>query len=111
MCVCWVIYEDVVFVKMFKTFTFGNINPVRHNPSGSYLDVLVLRQAGRDNGEGVVVQVQLTQVGDVGHCAVFNRADLVVAQAQSAKEHRIIRHNPMYVKGQLSLSTFITEAV
>lgn len=77
--------------------TFGIINPAGHNPSGSYLYVLVLRQAGWDNGKGIVVQVQLTQVWDVGQRAIFNRADLVVAQAKSAKEHRIIKHEPIYM--------------
>lgn len=77
--------------------TFGIINLMRHNTNGSYLDVLVLRQARWDNGKGVVVQVQLAQVWDVGQRAIFNGANLVVAQAQSAKEHRMIRHKHMYM--------------
>lgn len=77
--------------------TFGIINPMMHNTNGSYLDVLVLRQAGWDNSKGIVVQVQLAQMWDVGQRAIFNGADLVVAQAQSAKEHRMINHKPMHM--------------
>lgn len=41
-------------------------------------------QAGGNAGQGVVVQVQLTQVRDVGQGSVFHRANLVVAQTQPA---------------------------
>lgn len=55
------------------------------NPAAAYLDVLVLGQAWGNAGEGVVVEVQLAQVGDVRQRAVLNGADLVVAQTQSAE--------------------------
>lgn len=54
------------------------------DPAAAYLDVLVLGQARGNAGEGVVVEVQLAQVGDVRQRAVLDGADLVVAQAQSA---------------------------
>lgn len=59
------------------------------NPAAVYLDVLVLGQARGNAGEGVVVEVQLAQVGDVGQRAVLNGADLVVAQTQSAEKQNI----------------------
>lgn len=43
-------------------------------------------QAGGNAGQSVVVEVQLPQVGNVGHCAIFHRADVIVAQAKSAGE-------------------------
>lgn len=49
-----------------------------------YLDVFVIWQAGGNAGQGVVVQVQLTQVRDVGQGSIFHRANLVVAQTQPA---------------------------
>ena len=39
-------------------------------------------QAGRNAGQSVVVEVQLSQVGDISQCAIFHRADLIVAQTQ-----------------------------
>lgn len=53
-----------------------------------YLDVLVLGQTRGDAGQDVVVEVQLSQVGDVRQCAVFHSADLIVAQTQSARTIR-----------------------
>lgn len=50
----------------------------------TYLDVLVVGQASRNTDQGVVVEVQLSHVGDVGQSAVFHGADLIVAQTQSA---------------------------
>lgn len=43
-------------------------------------------QARGNAGQSVVVQVQLPQVGDISHCAIFHRADVIVAQAKSAGE-------------------------
>ncbi len=54
------------------------------NQKSLYLDVLVLRQAGRNTGQSVVVEVQLTQVGDVAKRAIFHSADLIVAQTKPA---------------------------
>lgn len=54
------------------------------NQTGMYLDVLVVGQAWRNTGQGVVVKVQLSQVGDVSQCAIFHRADLIEAQTQPA---------------------------
>lgn len=51
-----------------------------------YLDVLVVGQAGRDTGQSVVVEVQLSQVGDVSQCAIFHRADLIEAQTKPARK-------------------------
>lgn len=45
----------------------------------------MLGQARGNAAEGVVVEVQLAQVGDVRQRAVLNGADLVVAQTQSAE--------------------------
>lgn len=53
-----------------------------------YLDILVVGQAGRNAGKSVVVEVQLSQVGDVSQCAIFHRADLIVAQTQPAGKKR-----------------------
>lgn len=49
-----------------------------------YLDVLVVSQAGRNANQSVVVEVQLPQVGNISQCAIFHRADVIVAQAKSA---------------------------
>lgn len=53
-----------------------------------YLDVLVFRQARRNAGQSVVVQVQLSQVGNVGQRAVLHGADLIVAQTQPEENQR-----------------------
>lgn len=49
-----------------------------------YLNVLVIGQARRNAGQSVVVEVQLSQVGDVSQRAIFHRADLIVAQTKPA---------------------------
>ncbi len=49
-----------------------------------YLDVLVVGQARRNAGQCVVVEVQLSQVGDISQRAIFHRADLIEAQTQPA---------------------------
>lgn len=54
------------------------------NQISVYLDVLVVGQAGRNAGQSVVVEVQLSQVGDISQCFVFHRADLIVAQTKPA---------------------------
>ena len=41
-------------------------------------------QASGNAGQSVVVEVQLSQVGDVTQSAIFHRADLIVAQTQPA---------------------------
>lgn len=41
-------------------------------------------QARRHAGQSVVVEVQLSQVGDVSQRAVLHRADLIEAQTQPA---------------------------
>lgn len=41
-------------------------------------------QAGRNADQSIVVEVQLPQMGNVGHSAIFHRADVIVAQAKSA---------------------------
>lgn len=56
------------------------------NQTSMYLDVLVVGQAGRDTGQSVVVEVQLSQVGDVSQCAIFHRADLIEAQTKPARK-------------------------
>lgn len=56
------------------------------NQISMYLDVLVVGQAGRNAGQSVVVEVQLSQVGDISQCAVFHRADLIVAQTKPAEK-------------------------
>lgn len=53
-----------------------------------YLNVLVIGQARRNAGESVVVEVQLSQVGDVSQRAIFHRADLIVAQTEPAGKAR-----------------------
>lgn len=52
----------------------------------AYLDVLVVSQARGNAGESIVVEVQLPQVGNISHCAIFHRADVIVAQAKPTKE-------------------------
>jgi len=47
-----------------------------------HLDVLMVGQARRNAGQSVIVEVQLSQVGGVSQCAIFHRADLIVAQTQ-----------------------------
>lgn len=49
-----------------------------------YLNVLVIGQARRNAGESVVVEVQLSQVGNISQRAIFHRADLIVAQTKPA---------------------------
>lgn len=44
-------------------------------------------QARGNAGQSVVVQVQLPQVGNIRHCAIFHRADFIVTQAKSAGEN------------------------
>lgn len=44
----------------------------------------MVREARRNAGQSVIVEVQLSQVGDVSHCAIFHKADLIVAQAKPA---------------------------
>lgn len=43
-------------------------------------------QARRNAGQSIVVEVQLPQVGNISHCAIFHRADVIVTQAKSAGE-------------------------
>lgn len=49
-------------------------------------------QASRNSGESVVIEVQLSQVGDVSKSAIFHRDDLIVAQTQPAEKIRKMRH-------------------
>lgn len=43
-------------------------------------------QARRNAGQSVIVKVQFSQVGDISQCAIFHRADLIVAQTQPVGE-------------------------
>lgn len=62
----------------------GSYNNLYIYEASMYLDVLVVSQAGRNTSQSVVVEVQLPQVGNISHCAIFHRADVIVAQAKSA---------------------------
>lgn len=53
-----------------------------------YLDVLVVSQAGRNASQSIVVEVQLPQVGNISHCAIFHKADVIVTQAKSAGKNQ-----------------------
>ena len=46
---------------------------------GTHLDVLVVRQACRHGGQGIVVQVKLSEVRNHGQRTVLHLADLIVA--------------------------------
>lgn len=59
--------------------------------TSKYLDVLVVGQAGRNIGQSVIVEVQLSQVGSITQCAIFHRADLIVAQTEPGKENRRVK--------------------
>lgn len=50
--------------------------------SSPNLDVFVVGQAGGHDGQGVVVEMELPQVGDVHQGAVLHQADLIMAQTQ-----------------------------
>lgn len=49
-----------------------------------YLDVLVLGQASGNTGQSVVVEVQLSQVGDVSQGAIIHNAYFIVTQTKPA---------------------------
>lgn len=46
----------------------------------------MVSQTRGNAGQSIVVKVQLPQVGNIIHCAIFHRADVIVAQAKSAGE-------------------------
>lgn len=54
-------------------------------PPPTYLQVLHVWQALGHPCEDIVLQVQLSEPGQVGQTAVLNHTDLVVAQAQPGK--------------------------
>lgn len=83
-------YENNLPVIMLCILTWTNSTEMYEDcdykvkQTSMYLDVLVVGQARRNAGQSVVVEVQLSQVGDVSQCAVFHRADLIEAQTQPA---------------------------
>lgn len=76
----------ILFIQSWINNTVMYYCNYKVNQTSMYLDVLVVRQARRNAGQSVVVKVQLSQVGDISQCAIFHRADLIVAQTKSVEK-------------------------
>lgn len=82
-----------MFLSSFCVFKAGLVTPTytsdfSGNRTTMYLDVLMVREARRNTGQSVVVKVELSQVGNISQCAIFHRADLIVAETQSVEKKK-----------------------